>query len=557
MAVTAEDKKYLSAAGISQLQKATSDWEKANKAGDKAGMEAAQKLAASTRSSSNYQSSGSGGYTTNPDGTYKSHITSSTPSATVSQPVATPQQTDTTDYAAEIIKLLTSGGAVDYGQLNSLVSARDQKIQSNPTLYNQFESTQDILNRYLPLAQQNESLQNQLTNQQTKTQTDVDSLINLLTDLSSSSATTMDYNTALAQAQSQLNPSYENAATTLRESLNKDMEQRGIYNSPLASGIMTEKQGALSNEQQSAIAELATTLQQNNNELSLQERQNQLDSLNTLLSSLIGREYNVANLTGNYGGSTTLAGQQVANETQQTANDTAQTNANINAQNVSSVLSQIQLTGQVTTQAQADLLGVPIGTQSQAAKQAAAELNEQIREFNADIALQKQQIAASNSATAASNNAQKFSNAMTVWQTSGTAPSGILQQYGIAAGTPWSSEYLRSAQGQLEEMTAEQQRQEQQEEITLYNRATRFMNLYKIDRDTATTVLVIIDSSENDYNTALNKAKAQKSAITADGVSFNSVVNALKKYYNVSSVVSTGSGITYDPSTDPTILYGN
>ena len=66
MAVTAEDKKYLSAQGLSAVQKATDDWNKANSIGDKAGMAAAAAAAAAARNSA--------GYTSNSSGQYVSHI---------------------------------------------------------------------------------------------------------------------------------------------------------------------------------------------------------------------------------------------------------------------------------------------------------------------------------------------------------------------------------------------------------------------------------------------------------------------------------------------------
>src|SRR5690606_3265438 len=108
---------------------------------------------------------------------------------------------------------------------------------------------------------------------------------------------------------------YEDAAMRLMQGLNADMEQRGIYNSPLASGIMTEKQGQLSNEQIQAIAQRANTLIQNDAEMSLQEKQLRSSTLSNLLSSLIGREVNLANITGTYQGQPTFANQQFQTET--------------------------------------------------------------------------------------------------------------------------------------------------------------------------------------------------------------------------------------------------
>ena len=537
MAVTAEDKKYLSSSGIAAVQAATNAWNKAKAAGDQAGMKKAAEDAAKVRASSSYQASGTGGYTTNVDGTYKA------PKAVTNPPV-TPSKTSTSssssnrDVAAEIVALLTQGGTIDYAKLNSLAAERDNKIKSNPTAYGQFEDTQTIINRYLPTAQENERLQNELLAAQTQPSTDVDEVVKLLRNLSTSSYSAMSFNEAQNRASSELNPLYEDAKLRLTEGLNADMEKRGIYNSPLASGILTEKQGKLSNEQIAAIAERANTLIQNDAEMSLQEKQIQSNSLNSLLNSLIGRETNISNLTGYYNGKPTLEREQYNTDKELAEADLTgnyqgqETIASLNAR-ISNALNSVSVMGKVTTQEQADLLGVPIGSSSQAAKQAAADLQQQMEMFNREMGYKQASLNVQRQGQAASDMLTNFNKDLTIWEATGKAPdTAAMRHYGITPGTPWSESSSMTAQQKLQEAQASLELIGAEEELQFQNRATNFMNTHNVNRPTAEAALLIIDQA-TDLNSAKSIAQAQKSALTAEGVNIDSLSSTLQKYYKL------------------------
>lgn len=495
-------------------------------------------------SSPKSSSSSSGSYSGGSQGNY------------TSQPVN--QATPSTDYAQEIINMLTSGGSIDYDRLNGLASSRDAKINSDPSRYSNVESTQSLINKYLPMAQLNESLQAQVNAKNNQESQQIQQLTDLLKQLGSSGINKMSFNEAQTRAESELNPMYNNAKVTLTDELNKDMERRGIYNSPLASGIMTEKQGSLSNEQAAAIANRANTLIQNDAELSLQEKQLQSTTINNLLSQLIGKQISTAELTGYLNGQNTLDRDKYDTDTklqegQLTGKYNGQDTLAATQTKISSILSAVEMAGKVSTQEQADLLGVPIGTATQAAKQAAAELQESIRQFNAEMNYKQASLAASISATSASSNAQKFANAMQVWQTTGSAPAGILQQYGVSEGTEFSSEYLRSAQGKLEELQAQAELYDAEAEIQFQNRVSSFMKTTGIiDRTSAEGALLAIDAT-SDAASAKKYANANKSTLINGGANISVVNDAIDKHYGVSNKVnyftSVGSSTTGNSNT--------
>jgi len=459
------------------------------------------------------------------------------------------------DIAAEIISLLTSGGAIDYGRLNNLIAERDAKIATNPGLYGQFETTQSLLNKYLPLAQQNEqlSLQNQqmqeLLNQQPQPTTSVDSIIDLLTELANEPTPGMSFEEAQRRARGELDPMYSDAARALSYGLDTDMERRGLFNSPLAAGIMTEKQGQLSNDQIAAIAQRANQLIVNDQEMSLQEKQLRSNTLNSLLSSLIGREANIADFTGYYGGQPTLANQKFQTEKEfgeadLTGNYRGQPtmaskvfDLQARTSQITNALNQVSALGKVTTQEQADLLGVPVGTSSWQAQNAAAERQQELQMFEREMSYRYSSLNIQNAAKSAQDMLDNFNKDMTIWQVTGLSPdTEAMRYYGIAPGTPWSES--QSARDKLADIQAEIELIYAEEELLFQNRATDFMNTYGVPRNAAEAAIVIIDQAA-DYNSAYQIANANKSTLQQENVNFATMNDILRRYYNVYEKVVT------------------
>ena len=531
MAISAEDKKYLTAEGISEVQKATDDWGKANSTRDTAGMQSAAKRAAAARANSAYQISGGPGYTANGEGGYVGPIQSKAMNPAGDR-----------DIASEIISLLTSGGKVDYAKLGTLVKEREAKVATNPSLYGQFDSTKDIISKYLPVAKQAEQeIQPQQSTPATPS-SDVDTVSSLLRALVNSPTSSMGWDQAKLQASSELDPMYSQASQELKKSLDADMEQRGIYNSPLASGIMTEKQGQLSNSQASAIAQRANEIIQNNQELSLQDKQLQSSTLSSLLSSLVGRESNIADLTGYYNGQPTLARDQYNTGTELsqaalTGNyqgeptlDAMQLKINQTNQTINNALSAVELTGKVTTQEQADLLGVPVGTPSASAKESALNRQAELEMFYSDMSYKTKSLELQTISQQYQQSADGLKDALNVWQASGVAPdSEILRQYGIAPGTAWA-DGKTAAQRALDDINAQLEIIGAEDELNFQTRATQLMSTYKTNRSTAEAAIIIIDSTGTKEE-ALAKIKAQSSTLAAEGVSTGQLNSIVSQYF--------------------------
>ena len=495
----------------------------------------------------------------------KTSTTTSTPTQTVksqSQPkTQTPPAGSNRDIAAEIISLLTSGGAIDYGRLNNLVAERDAKIAANPELYGQFESTQSLLNKYLPIAQQNERLQELLNQQplQQQPSTSVDSIIDLLTEIASKPTRGMSFEEAQRRAREELDPMYADAARALAYGLDADMERRGLFNSPLAAGIMTEKQGQLSNDQIAAIAQRANQLIKNDQEMSLQEKQLRSNTLNSLLASLIGREANIAEFTGYYGGQPTLANQKFQTEkefgeAELTGNYKGQPTMASKAfdlqtriSQITNALNQVNAFGKVTTQEQADLLGVPVGTPSWQAQNAAAERQQEMQMFEREMSYRYSSLSIQNAAKSAQDMLDNFNKDMTIWQVTGLSPdTEAMRYYGITPGTPWSES--QSAVDKLAEIQAELELIYAEEELLFQNRATDFMNTYGVPRNVAEAAIIIIDQAV-DYNSAYQIANANKSILQQENVNFATINDILRRYYNVYEKV-------VDPETRQSHIYG-
>ena len=340
------------------------------------------------------------------------------------------------------------------------------------------------------------------------------------------------------------------------QSLNADMEQRGIYNSPLASGIMAEKQGQLSNDQIAAIAQRANTLIQNDAEMSLQEKQLRSNTLNNLLSSLIGREVNLANITGIYNGQPTFANQQfqaqqalseaeltgILNGTQTLAGRAF--DLQVSTQVLNNALNAVETLGQVTTQAQADLLGVPIGTPSWQARNAAEQRAHELQMFNLEMGLRRQSSALQAEANRQSQLLADFNKDMIIWETTGSAPdTPAMQYYGIAPGTPFSPEAKQSVAEKLQETQDRIQLIAAEEEFQFQNRATNFMQAYGVTRGVAEAALIIIDQTST-FKDAKSMVNAQKSALTAEGINTANLIKVLEKYYNLQSAYGGVDAVT-------------
>jgi hypothetical protein len=298
-------------------------------------------------------------------------------------------------------------------------------------------------------------------------QQQIDSLISLLQDMANGSTPhfpVLSYEDATDQAGNELNPEYDQAKKELLRLTDIDLEKRGIYNAPLASGIVTEKVGGFEAGRQSAIGQRANELvqqsQQNavqQQQLYLQDRSQRMDTLASLLSTLSGRQLTRAELTGTLDGIRTIAAQQLdsdnayrqaittgynADGTPTLERETSENNLKLQIAQLTgyyngsatlerdkfdlqkyqtdmdSAIARLNALGRVTTQDDAVMLGVPVGTSSWQAANAVAERKARMEELKSSSSTLNQDLL--------------------MWELTGVAPdSQNLKNYGVAPGTPW------------------------------------------------------------------------------------------------------------------------
>jgi hypothetical protein len=278
----------------------------------------------------------------------------------------------------------------------------------------------------------------------------------------------MDYEDARQQAADELNPQYDTAKKDLMYQTDIDLEKRGIYNSPLAAGIMAERTSDFEAGRMGAIAQRAGQISSESQKnaqaqqaLYLQERGQRMDALAGLLQTLSSRELSTAQLTGVLNGIKTLAAQQTEADIKfKEASMTGIYNGKptLDAQNLElaianitgdykgmqtlaskkfaadyamtilqSAIARAEIAGKVTTQEDAEILGVPINTPTWKASEAAKEraLRYQLQSMQTSVAR-------------ASIRSDEFREAIAIWEQTGKAPdSAILKEYGVVPGTDW------------------------------------------------------------------------------------------------------------------------
>jgi len=393
---------------------------------------------------------------------------------------------------AEALKQATMQAEPDHDLINWLAQQRDMKIQSDPSKYEGVTPTQDLISRQMALNpinsitppapapsvspdQAGQQLANMLrvvsqptapVNVQGQTPTGLSPTgivrptatpapaptapssmpstmagqIDYLTQKSMAGLdekmpemSAMTYEQATQQAGKEVNPQFEQMIKELVKGTDIDLEKRGLFNSPLASGIVAERTGQVKATQAQQVAQRASQLVQQSEEkvfrekqLYLQEKQMRTQAINDLLAQLSNRELSEAQITGIYRNVKTLQMQQfeadkeykqasLALQAEQIAAQReaaaaqlklseAQLTGTYNGQQtlaarqleyqqkqdaIASALQRVQVYGEVRTQADADLLGVPIGTGSFQAIQAGKELAQQAQIASQNLALQE------------------------------------------------------------------------------------------------------------------------------------------------------------------------
>ena len=357
-----------------------------------------------------------------------------------------------------------------------------------------------------------------------------DELMSILMGLVNSPDTSPKYMSteeARAMAANELNPEFNSAMTELNRLLNIDMEKRGIFNSPLASGIFTDKNAALEASRQAEIAKRTTA-----------EMTGVINGVKTLAAqefeetkkmNQVKTDLSVAELTGLYNGIPTLAGRDQEVKAWATKLDAA--------------MSEVAMFGKVTTQASADVLGVPIGTQSYEAVKAAEDRAFEWKTLMTDI---------SSRSSSGGDSSTTLNQDLAMWEIMGIAPdTDNLRAYGVVPGTKWN----QSAADKLAEKQAAKELQSIEEEERFMNQVRGAAQQYRISEDTAAALIALFENRTRE--TAFAKFNAQKEALKAEGVDVVFLEKQLNSRYpeTKKSTVPAPTSSTEDPTYGS--MYGN
>lgn len=392
-----------------------------------------------------------------------------------------------------------------------------------------------------------------------------DELMSILMGLVNSPDTAPKYMSteeARAMAANELNPEFNSAMTELNRLLNIDMEKRGIFNSPLASGIFTDKNAALEASRQAEIAKRTTGIIQQDKadantaaQLAAQAKNARMDALGSLLNTLSNRELTTAEMTGVINGVKTLAAQEFEETKKMNKIKTDLSVAELTglyngiptlagrdqevkawATKLDAAMSEVATFGKVMTKESADVLGVPVGTQSYDAIKAAEDRAFEWKTLMTEIS----------SRNSSSNESSTTLNQdLAMWEIMGIAPdTDNLRAYGVVPGTKWN----QSAADKLAEKQAAKELQSIEEEERFMNQVRGAAQQYRVSEDTAAALVALFENRTRE--TAFAKFNAQKEALKAEGVDVVFLEKQLNSRYpeTKKSTVPAPTSSTEDPT---------
>jgi murein DD-endopeptidase MepM/ murein hydrolase activator NlpD len=392
-------------------------------------------------------------------------------------------------------------------------------------------------------------------------QEQIDSLISMLQSLGQSqtpSFPVMDYNQARTQAGNELNPDYDAAKRELMRLTDVDLEKRGIYNAPLASGIVTEKSADFESGRQSAINKRAGEIVQQDQEnsfqrqqLYLQDRAQRTDALASLLGTLSNRQLSTAEMTGILNGVKTIAAQQLeADKAFKEADltgyyknkptlDREEFNLEKYKTNFSSAVSRLESLGYVSNDADAKILGVARGTQSFQARDAIAERQAAMarldKQLSAEASIAAADRQAANARARADSALANFNKDLAVWELTGKAPNTpAMKAYGIAPGSAW----VPNANDQMNQIQLEDAKKKSNQskiDKLVDGYAGSLLSVKEKDGYDAATCEAIATIIINNPTKAgaLNAYNSYRSALSKEGVDVGKVKSSLEEAFKL------------------------
>lgn len=292
-----------------------------------------------------------------------------------------------------------------------------------------------------------------------------------------------------------------------------------------------------------------------------QRTQNELQNLGALLGALTGQqgvfdERAQTDFQNNLGlenldinrQQLDLSRQQV--DLQRQAQEFNQQQASIQNElaQIGAALERTQILGSVSNE-DSSILGVPAGTPTFQAREAAAQRQQQLsildRQLEAERSNLERRIAAdaeqSRLNRQAQQNSARVSELLNIWQATNSAPPG-LESYGIRPGQTYNPSLTPSQQ--LDQLQLEQMQADASEQARVQQLVPVFQATYSLDTITAQAMVSAMDNPT--LESAIEDIKAHENQLKQMGVNTKKLRDAVRSEFSKSN--DPYGNITFDPS---------
>lgn len=223
-------------------------------------------------------------------------------------------------------------------------------------------------------------------------------------------------------------------------------------------------------------------------------------------------------------------------------------------QNIDAAIARAEAIGRVATPEDARILGVDIGTPTDAAYQAAENRKAQLDMFNRELAstekINQERLRADIANNSAARDNYEFNNAMAIWEATGVAPDNEkLKSYGVQPGTPWSGTLKREVENMKLQMEYDEMVKAREEEAKTEADTAIFKKTFSVDDNTAEAMAHIFSAPNRQAAQALIDENMED--LQAEGVDINALLAKLDIVY---PVVEQYLIADYDEFIDPMTL---
>lgn len=179
----------------------------------------------------------------------------------------------------------------------------------------------------------------------------------------------------------------------------------------------------------------------------------------------------------------------------------------------------------VVSEQDAQILGVPAGTPSYAAREAAAQRQHQLDMLNREINAQRENL---RMRIEADQRAASINQLLALWEATGSAPAG-LEQFGVTPGQEYSP-YLTPSQ-RLDQIQLDQVLEEIRLQERMSQMIPEYQRKYQLDPMSAEALVNALDNPS--YEAVMADIQANEPILRQMGVNVEAVRNAINNELNV------------------------